>query len=126
MAAADGALRGDDGLTTTASRLFALAAAIDGASDADVDPDTTAAAYAKLALLVDGWSRRLGQRHAAATGEIAPLVDMLISVRAKLREEGRWTLADEIRDRLASLGIVLEDTPGQSSWRATSRSLPAH
>ena len=35
----------------------------------------------------------------------------LISVRNKFREAKQWQLADEIRDKLGELGIVLEDTP---------------
>jgi cysteinyl-tRNA synthetase len=44
-------------------------------------------------------------------------VDLLLDVRRKLRDLKQWTLADEIRDRLAELGVVVEDKPGgASSW----------
>jgi len=40
-----------------------------------------------------------------------PFIDLLISTRNRLREAKQWQLADEIRAKLAELGIVLEDTP---------------
>ncbi len=46
-----------------------------------------------------------------------PLIELLIETRAKLREAQRWDLADEIRARMAELGIVLEDRPEGTRWR---------
>lgn len=45
------------------------------------------------------------------------LVNILIGVRAELRREAKWALADKIRRRLADIGIVIEDRPEGSSWR---------
>jgi cysteinyl-tRNA synthetase len=46
-----------------------------------------------------------------------PFVDLLIDIRRKLRETRQWDLADEIRSRLAELGVVVEDVPGGgSTW----------
>mgnify|MGYP002153771590 CR=1 FL=1 len=47
------------------------------------------------------------------------LLDVLIEVRAKLREMKQWAIADRIRDRLAGLGITLQDGPEGTSWRYT-------
>ncbi|GAC1315242.1 MAG: cysteine--tRNA ligase [Chloroflexota bacterium] len=45
-------------------------------------------------------------------------VDLLLEVRQKLRTAKQWQLADEVRDRLKTLGVVVEDTPtGESTWR---------
>ncbi len=38
------------------------------------------------------------------------LIELLIEIRQQLREKREWKLADEIRDRLKDLNIVLEDT----------------
>lgn len=38
------------------------------------------------------------------------LIELLVEIRQKLREKRDWELADEIRDRLRDLNIVLEDT----------------
>jgi cysteinyl-tRNA synthetase len=49
---------------------------------------------------------------------IDPFVDLLLDVRRQLRESRQWALSDEIRDRLAALGVVVEDKPGgASTWR---------
>jgi cysteinyl-tRNA synthetase len=49
---------------------------------------------------------------------IEPYVELLLETRRKLREVKQWALADELRDRLKSLGVVVEDRPGgESTWR---------
>jgi cysteinyl-tRNA synthetase len=45
-----------------------------------------------------------------------PLVELLIELRADLRKEKNFRLADSIRARLAGLGVTLEDRPGGTSW----------
>jgi cysteinyl-tRNA synthetase len=45
------------------------------------------------------------------------LIELLISVRDKLRAEQNWALADDIRSRLRGLGIALEDTEEGTVWR---------
>ncbi len=56
-----------------------------------------------------------------AGGELASVVDGLVEIaveaRAAARERKDWAAADEIRDRLAATGIVLEDTAGGVRWR---------
>jgi cysteinyl-tRNA synthetase len=47
----------------------------------------------------------------------ADFIELLISIRDKLRAEQNWALADEIRSRLRELGIVLEDTAKGTVWR---------
>ena len=47
----------------------------------------------------------------------AEFIELLISVRDKLRDERQWAVADEIRSRLRELGIVLEDTAKGTVWR---------
>lgn len=43
-------------------------------------------------------------------------VDLLIEVRKEMRANKLWALSDRIRDRLAELGVVLEDSKEGSSW----------
>ena len=45
------------------------------------------------------------------------LVDLLVWIRAQLREAKEWSLADAVRHRLAELGIVIEDGRAESIWR---------
>ncbi|RLB06683.1 MAG: cysteine--tRNA ligase [Deltaproteobacteria bacterium] len=44
-------------------------------------------------------------------------IENLIKERDKARQQKDWARADEIRERLASHGIVLEDTPKGTTWR---------
>ncbi len=43
-------------------------------------------------------------------------VEDLIAQRQQAREDKNWKLADEIRDRIKELGIILEDTPQGVKW----------
>jgi cysteinyl-tRNA synthetase len=57
---------------------------------------------------------------AKAEGEgrlTGPLIELLIELRADLRKEKNFRLADEIRKRLTALGVTLEDRPGGTSWK---------
>jgi cysteinyl-tRNA synthetase len=47
----------------------------------------------------------------------APLIDLLIEIRAEIRKQKLWALSDQIRDKLAKLGVVLEDSKEGTSWR---------
>lgn len=49
--------------------------------------------------------------------DAAPLIDLLISIRTDLRHAKQWQLSDKIRDGLAELGIVLEDTRDSTGWK---------
>ena len=44
-------------------------------------------------------------------------VDALIAQRKQARADKNWALADEIRDKLAAMNVVVEDSAGTSSWR---------
>jgi cysteinyl-tRNA synthetase len=47
----------------------------------------------------------------------APLLDLLVQLRTQVRKQKNFQLADEIRNRLAALGVVLEDRPDGTAWR---------
>lgn len=46
-------------------------------------------------------------------------IEALIKQRNDARQSKNWALADEARDRLNEMGIVLEDGPGGTTWRRT-------
>ncbi|HHW48069.1 MAG TPA: cysteine--tRNA ligase [Clostridiaceae bacterium] len=43
-------------------------------------------------------------------------IEKLIELRQQARKEKNWKVADEIRDRLKEMGIILEDTPQGVKW----------
>jgi cysteinyl-tRNA synthetase len=44
-------------------------------------------------------------------------IEELIALRQKARQEKNWKLADEIRDKIRSMGIELMDTPEGVKWK---------
>jgi len=63
---------------------------------------------------------RLGESAAVGLRDpkelLAPLVERLIALRAELRAERAWQLADRLRDRVVAAGIELHDTPQGTTW----------
>ena len=49
------------------------------------------------------------------------LLGLLVDLRNRLRKEKNFALADEIRNRLAELGVTLEDRPDGTRWRIEPR-----
>jgi hypothetical protein len=56
------------------------------------------------------------QNSQATDDQLAPLLQLLIEIRASLRERGEWALADGLRDRLLAIGFELRDTPEGTVW----------
>jgi cysteinyl-tRNA synthetase len=52
------------------------------------------------------------------TGNLAAdgFVSLLIDIRKELRVNKLWALSDQIRDRLAELGVILEDSKDGTGW----------
>jgi cysteinyl-tRNA synthetase len=48
--------------------------------------------------------------------EVDGFVSLLIDIRKELRANKLWTLSDQIRDRLAELGVILEDSKEGTGW----------
>ncbi len=56
-------------------------------------------------------------REVKKLGKEKELLDILLKVRSKLREEKRFDLADEIRNSLGNLGIILRDTKDGTEYK---------
>jgi len=52
------------------------------------------------------------------SGGAAPFIDLLVTLRKELRTAKQFELADSVRQRLADLGITLEDSAEGTRWRA--------
>ena len=107
----------DDDFNTAAAlgHIFDLVKAINTARDAGVGGEPFAQAQATLRELTNILGLRLQPREAAAS-DAEPFIDLLVEVRSELRKARQWALADLIRDRLAALGVVLEDTREGTTW----------
>jgi len=65
-----------------------------------------------------GLAPALAERGAGTEGEVVErLMQILIDVRQMARENKEFKMADEIRDRLSTMGISLEDHPQGTIWK---------
>ena len=83
----------------------------DGANDAQLAP-----AQAKLRELGAVLGLTLQEEQRGAQGA-DPFVDLLVELRTEMRKQKQWAFSDLIRDRLAALGVVLEDSKEGTRWR---------
>ncbi|NPA91026.1 MAG: cysteine--tRNA ligase [Chloroflexi bacterium] len=107
----------DDDFNTAGAlgHIFTLVRAINTARDAGVGGSPFAQAQATLLELTHTLGLEL--RPEAVAADVVPFIDHLIEIRSELRKQKQWALADRIRDRLAQLGVALEDTPQGTTWR---------
>ncbi len=64
----------------------------------------------------DLWQAAHDTRLAETEMQNSELVELLLEMRNQFREVEQWVLADQIRDRLAEEGIVLEDGKQGTTW----------
>ncbi len=96
--------------------LFDLVRMINAARDSGVAGGSFNAAQATLRELAGVLGFALVEARGAA-GEATPFVELLIRTRGELRTAKQWAIADNLRKELATLGVVLEDTPTGTTWR---------
>ncbi len=94
--------------------LFDLAREINRASDMGA---SVVEAQETLKELSGVLGLSLEERDVTVAQEAAPFIELLISVRNELRHSQQWQTADEVRDRLSELGIILEDTATGTTWK---------
>jgi cysteinyl-tRNA synthetase len=109
----------DDDFNTAGAlgHLFELVRTINHARDEGATPDELKSAQDQLRELTSILGLRLDDRTTKGSETSEALIDLLIEVRNQLREIKQWDLSDLIRDRLLELGIVLEDSKGETTWR---------
>jgi cysteinyl-tRNA synthetase len=82
-----------------------------GATDAELDP-----AQQTLTELtgVLGLKLEIDQKVGSSADAF---IDLLVELRQELRQQKNYALSDTIRDRLAGLGVIIEDSAQGSTWR---------
>ncbi len=58
----------------------------------------------------------LQSEEAGANDRLSPVMDLVLELRTKARENKDWTTSDQIRDALAKAGIVVKDSKEGTSW----------
>ena len=66
-----------------------------------------------LGILESEWNTQ----ESYAGSDYDSLMEMILSVRETARKEKQYKLADEIRDKLAELGIIVEDSATGARWK---------
>ncbi len=88
---------------------------------ADAQPAALESAQGTLVSLADvlgiDLQEVLEAELAGGDGDASGFIDLLVELRADLRKEKQFALADKVRDELAALGILLEDSPSGTEWR---------
>ncbi len=94
--------------------LFELVRAINAARDAQASSEQLASAQAVLRELTSVLGLRLEKTR--RSGAADKFVDLLLEIRAEMRAQKNWAMADLIRNRLQELGVNVEDTKEGSTW----------
>jgi len=56
------------------------------------------------------------KRREVQTELVENLISILIDVRNEMRKRKEWEIADDIRERLKKIGVILEDSPKGTRW----------
>lgn len=114
------AMDDDFNTATVIATIFELVRAINTARDAGVAGPFYEAAQRTLreitgvlGLSLSGTPAETQNSNVAAK----PFIELLIKVRGDLRTAKQWALADQVRDSLTELGVMMEDGPEGTTWR---------
>jgi cysteinyl-tRNA synthetase len=99
------------------AQVYELARLINAARDAQAPAESVAYAQGILHELTGVLGLTLKGR--AAPSEVEPFIALLVLTRNELRAAKQFALADQIRNRLAGLGVVLEDSADGTAWKYT-------
>ena len=107
----------DDDFNTRAA-MIEIQAVVSSANGSDVAVWLERHAGEVLGLLPPSKDVMAGLAQAdSARAEVADRVDALLAERESARDSKDWVRADEIRDEIASMGVVVEDGPDGPTWR---------
>jgi len=111
------AMDDDFGTPQAIAALHDLAREINRARGASAAAETLAPAQATLRELAGVLGLTLAEPESKML-QAAPFIELLIETRRQLRAAKQFALADQIRGELAKLGVVLEDGPQGTTWKA--------
>ncbi len=111
------AMRDDFDTPTAIASLFELARAINRLRSQSGGTDQFRSAQRTLTELAGIVGLNLAAHVDEPSGEASPFIDLLIEVRAHLRQAKQWDAADRVRIGLQERGIALEDNPSGTTWK---------
>jgi cysteinyl-tRNA synthetase len=97
------------------AHLFDLARMINQARSNDATDEELAPAQQTFNELTGVLGLELKDLKKTTTSADA-FIELLLELRQELRKQKSYALSDRIRDQLADLGVVIEDTPSGSTW----------
>jgi cysteinyl-tRNA synthetase len=95
--------------------LFELVRHINTARDAEATNDELKLAQDTLSKLIGVLGLRQ-TKHTTVNNHADRFICLLINIRAMMREQKNWVMADHIRDQLKELGVILEDNIDGTTW----------
>ncbi len=107
----------DDDLNTplALAAIYELVKAINTARDEGATDDQLKTAQFTLRELTGVFGLRLQEKKGSSEQEAQ--VNALIAERNEARKQKQWALSDQIRDKLKSLGVTIEDSKEGTTWR---------
>jgi len=95
--------------------IFELVRLINASRDAGATDEQLRPAQNTLRELTSVLGLELKEK--VGSGDADKFIDLLLEVRTEARAQKLWALSDLIRDKLAELGVTIEDSKDGSSWR---------
>ena len=114
------AMDDDFGSPQAIASLYDLAREINRTRNENATAETLAPAQATLRELAGVLGLALTEPESKMM-QAAPFIELLIATRKELRAAKQFALADKVRDDLAKLGVVLEDGPQGTTWKAETK-----
>ena len=110
----------DDDFNTAGAlgHIFNLVKEINQARTAGLEAELLGKAQETLQELTGVLGLKLSVEEMILGKEATPYIDLLVEVRQELRQAKQWELSDLVRDRLADLGIQIEDGKEGPTWHA--------
>ncbi|MBA2468982.1 MAG: cysteine--tRNA ligase [Chloroflexia bacterium] len=111
------AMNDDFDTPSAIAALFELARSINRLRSQSGGTEQFRTAQQTLVELSDILGLDLTERPDTNPGDAEPFIDLLIDIRAHLRQTKQWEAADRVRIGLQERGIALEDNPSGTTWK---------